>query len=68
MDECFLLVSDVYKGGIERGENLLDFPEIHVSDGKPVPFAGLLVEFNQPMIFHQRDVNVSRCDIDDQIF
>ena len=67
MDECFLLVSDVDKGSIERRKNLLHFPEIDISDGKAVPLAGLLVQFNQPVVFHQRDVNVSRCDIDDQI-
>ena len=68
MNECFLLVSDVHKGGIERRKNLLHFSQVNIPDGKTVPFAGLFVELNQPMVFHQRDVNFCRCDIDNQIF
>ncbi len=54
MDKCLLLVSDIDKSSIERRKNLLDFSEINISYRKAVPFAGLFVQLDEPVVFHQR--------------
>ena len=53
MYECLLFVSDVNEGSIQGRENLLDFSKIDISYRITVPLAGLFVEFDEPMVFHQ---------------
>ena len=67
MNESFLLVTDIHEGSIERWKKFLHLSEIYISYGKTVPLAGLLVQFDQPMVFHQRDVYILGCYIDNQI-
>ena len=67
MYKSLFLVPDVHKGGVERRKKFLHFPEEYIPYGKTVPLAGLLVQFNQPVVFHQRDVNFCRRYVDNQI-
>ena len=67
MNESFLLVTDIHEGSTERWKKFLHLSEIYISYGKTVPLAGLLVQFDQPMVFHQRDVYILGCYIDNQI-
>ena len=68
MYESLFLVPDIDKGSIERGKDLLDLSQIDIAYRKTVPFAGLLVQFDQPVILHQGDLNLCRLHIDNQVF
>ena len=53
VDKCFLLVSDINKSSIQGRKNLLHLSEIYITYRKAVTLAGLLVELDQPVVFHQ---------------
>ena len=68
VDKCVFLVSDIDKGGVQGGQEFLDSTEVDVTHREIVSLARLLVEFNQPAVFHQGDVNFLRRYVDDQVF
>ncbi len=68
MDEGFLAVADVDERCVKRRKQLLYSSQIDITYRITVTFAGLLVKFYQPVVFHQGDVNFRCRDIDNEIF
>ena len=67
MDKRFLFVPDIHEGSIEGRHDLLHLAEIDIPHAVGVALAGLFVQFDQPVILHQGDTNLCRCNIDNQI-
>ena len=68
MDECLLFVSDVHKGSVKGWHHFFYFAEKNISDSETVPFAGLLVQLYEAMVFHQSQFYLIFADINNQIF
>ena len=68
VDERFLGVSDVYERGVQRRHDLLDPSEEDISDRISVTLTGFLVELDQPVVFHQGDLDLLRTDVDYEVF
>ena len=68
VDERFLGVSDVDKCGVQRRHDLLDPSEEDISDRISVTLTGFLVELDQPVVFHQGDLDLLRTDVDYEVF
>ena len=51
------------EGRVQGGHDLFDLAHEHITYGKCVPFAGLLVELYQPVVFHQCDVDLGGRDV-----
>ena len=67
MYKSLLFITDVNKGSIQGGKNLLYLAEVYIPDRKRVPVAGLLVQFDEPVVLHQGYRYLSRIDIDNKI-
>ena len=68
VDERFFLVADIDEGSVEGRKDLLDLAEVDVAYREMGPLAGLLVVLDQPVVFHQGDLNLARRDVDDEVF
>ena len=67
MDKGLLFVSDVHKGSVQGRHHFLDSAEEGIAHREAAPAAGLFVQFNQPVVFLQGDLNFRRSDVNDQI-
>ena len=68
MDKCFLLVTDVHESGIQSRQEFLHLSQVNVTHRKTVPFDRFLVQFNQPVVFHQSDGDLRRTDFHNKVF